>query len=658
LANPDPWLVEALSGGKPASGVTVNEKKALQVSTVLACIRILSETVASLPLNVYRRLPGGGKEKAADHVLYPILHDLPNTEMTSFNFREALQGHLGSWGNAYAEIDFDRGGRPKALWPLRPDKTWPERDKKTGKIYYKVLLPDGKGAVLPSERVLHIPGFGFDGLVGYNPITLSRESIGLAKAAEEFGARFFANDARPGVVLEHPNNLSEEAQKRLKKSWEEQYQGLSNKHRIAILEEGMTLKEVGIPPEDAQYLELRKFQVAEIARLYRIPLHLLQEHEKSTSWGSGIEQMNIGFVIHTIRPWLVRWEQVIKWKLIPKPDQDKYFAEFKIDGLLRGDIKSRYEAYAIGRQWGWLAPDDIRELENMNPLPDKQGKIYLVPMNMMPASMAGTPDQERAIRQLKQPEQRRQETWEERAVRAAKSRRRVSKAYKRVFADAAGRVIRREVNDIKKAIDKHLKQRSITTFDAWLEDFYREHQEFIELHMTPVYMSFAEAIKVEVADEIDIEAEMTPEMEEFVRAYLTAYIARHVGSSIGQIRKLLREAEENNEDPAAVLEQRFEEWEEKRPDKIANWETVRASNAFAKAAYIAGGIMKLRWDTFGENCPYCNSLDGKVVGINDKFLEADTEFQPDGADKPLITTWDVGHPPAHEGCDCQITAAW
>lgn len=646
LANPDRWLVEALGGGKAASGVTVNESTAMRCTAVYAAVRILAETIASLPLPVYRRLPGGGKERAHDHPLYRILHDQANEEMTSFVWRETLMGHLALWGNAYSEIERNQAGEVIGLWPLRPDRTWPERDPKSGKLVYKTLLPDGKGVVLPADRVLHIPGLSFDGLVGYSPIRLAREAIGLALAAEEFGARFFANDARPGGVLEHPGKLSQEAHERLRKSWEEMHQGLSKKHRIAILEEGMKFHEVSIPPEDAQFLETRKFQVTEIARIFRIPPHLLGDLERATF--SNIEHQSIEFVVHTIRPWLVRWEQAINTKLFSEAERRVYFAEFLVDGLLRGDIESRYRAYAIGRQNGWLSANDIRELENMNPIPG--GDIYLIPLNMVPAGSGGT-EANRSV------EQRLWVPSKERALRSANIRRGVSNSYKKVIRETVARILRREKADIMREAERFFGKRNLdmSVFDIWLKDFYREHEEFIEAQMWPIFFALAEAINAASAEEIGMQPGIGPELEEFIRDYVAAYRSRHIGKSMTQIRAALERAGPEYGDQLKALEEEFESWKD-RPDEVAQEEAIRAGNAVALMTYNLGGVTKVRWVATGKSCPYCRHLDGKVVGINTAFVKMGEELKPEGVEQPLVPSRNVKHPPAHAGCDCHIVA--
>ena len=377
---PPGWMNSMFTAWATASGIHVTPETALQTSAVFACILVLAESVASLPLAVFRRLDARSKEKAPEHPLYERLHNQPNPEMTSFEFRETLMGHLGGWGNAYADIQIDGRGRVAALWPLLPNKI--ERiARENGELIYHYRVPDSAGGEvrkLCGELVFHLRGLGSNGIVGYSPIQLHRQAIGLAQAAETFGAALFKNGARPAVVLEHPGELGIEAQGRLRESWEAMHMGLENAHRMAILEEGMKLHEIGIPPDDAQFLQTRKFQVNEIARIYRIPPHLIGDLEHATF--SNIEHQAIEFVVHTLRPWLVKWEQAIWSKLLLPRERSEFFAEFNVDGLLRGDIASRYTAYSTGRNGGWLSRNDIREKENMNPIPG--GDDYLTPLNM------------------------------------------------------------------------------------------------------------------------------------------------------------------------------------------------------------------------------------------------------------------------------------
>lgn len=372
--NPPDWFKEFVGGGKTASGMQINEISAWNISAVYACIRIISETVGSLSLITYKQ-DGDKKTRATDHPIYSLLHDSPNSEMTAMVFRETLQANLLSWGNAYAEIQRNGIGRAVALWPILSSKVIPERVD--NRLLYRVKNDNGTERYLDPYQILHIPGLGFDGISGQSPIRLARESLGLTAAAEEFGASFFGNGAHVGGVLEHPGRLNPDTIKLLRKSWEEIHQGSDNAHKVAILEEGMKWSQTTIPPNDAQFLETRKFQVEDIARWYNVPPHKIKHLERSTF--NNIEHQSIEFVQDTIRPWLVRWEQEIKRKLFMK-NEKSYYSEFLIDSLLRGDSKSRNESYMTAITGGWLSRNEVRKFENLNPIEGLDD--YLVPLNM------------------------------------------------------------------------------------------------------------------------------------------------------------------------------------------------------------------------------------------------------------------------------------
>ena len=379
--------------GRTTSGKPVNERTAMQTTAVYACVRILAEAVASLPLHVFEYQDDGGKMLVLDHPLYYLLHDEPNPEMTSFVFRETLMSHLLIWGNAYAQIIRDGAGRVLGLYPLLPDKMDVQRDDK-GNIYYvysrnsdeNPMFKEYGNIKLKAEDVLHIPGLGFDGLIGYSPIAMAKNAVGMTLACEEYGASFFANGANPGGVLEHPGVLKDPS--KVRESWNSVYRGVNNAHKIAVLEEGMKYQQIGIPPEEAQFLETRKFQINEIARLYRIPPHMVGDLDKSSF--SNIEQQSLEFVKYTLDPWVIRWEQSLQRSLLLLGEKGKYFIKLNVDGLLRGDYQSRMNGYAVGRQNGWFSANDIREMENMNPIPDEEGgNLYLINGAMTKLADAG-----------------------------------------------------------------------------------------------------------------------------------------------------------------------------------------------------------------------------------------------------------------------------
>lgn len=378
--------------GGSASGKQVNERTSMQMTAVYSCVRILSEAVASLPLNVYRYTDTGGKEKAFDHPLYRLLHDEPNPEMSSFIFRETLMTHLLLWGNAYAQIIRNGKGEVIALYPLMPDRMTVDRDS-NGRLYYKYRKSnddaptmENGSVILDPTDVLHVPGLGFDGLVGYSPIAMAKNAIGLAIAAEEYGSKFYANGAAPSGVLEHPGTLKDPV--RIRDSWNSTFGGSSNSHKVAVLEEGMKYTPISISPNEAQFLETRKFQINEIARIFRVPPHMVGDLEKSSF--SNIEQQSLEFVKYTLDPWVIRWEQALYRTLLTEEEKKSYFFKFNVEGLLRGDYQSRMQGYATARQNGWMSANDIRELEDLDRIPaELGGDLYLINGNMLPLESAG-----------------------------------------------------------------------------------------------------------------------------------------------------------------------------------------------------------------------------------------------------------------------------
>ena len=420
-------------GQETYTGESVTIESSLSVTAVLAGFTILSEDTASLPLILYRRLKRG-KERATDSPYYSLMHDAPNPEHTSMVFREFIAGHLLGWGNFYGQLIWDRKGIVREVWPLRPDRMKVFREQSVRKYLYRSA--NGAERAFRQDEILHIPAFGFDGLTGLSRIGQSRNAIALAIAAEKFGSKFFANDARPGVVLKHPGTLDDDAYKNISESWNKMHQGVNNSHNPAILEEGMDIETIGIPPEDAQFLQTRQFQVAEIARIFRIPPHMIGDVQKSTSWGTGIEQQELGYLSHTLRPWLTRIEQQLNKDLLLSADKREYLFEHLVDVLLRTDTTARFSAYAQAITTGFMTRNEAREKENWNPLDGLDEP--LVQLNMSPAGAAPTP-------------------------RAAD--------YQPFFRDMAERVVRREANELRDAAKRNKDRSEKRT--AWLEQFYK-----------------------------------------------------------------------------------------------------------------------------------------------------------------------------------------
>jgi HK97 family phage portal protein len=393
LANPPSWLSDAFGAVPSTSGVVVTEQAALTCAAFYACVRVLADSVAQLPLKI-QRVKDGGKVDDRAHPVWALLHDLPNPEMTAFEFKHLLQQHLAIYGNAYAEIERNQLGQPVALWPLNPTAMRVDRDLKTRNKLWLYTLPDGQVArfewTQPTRRpspILHLRGLG-DSLAGYSPLKLLRDTIGRSLATSEYGSRLFANSAQPRGYLKVPHALAAltpEQKVKLKESWEAAHRGLANAHRVAILEHGLEWHQIGMNAEDAQFIETQKLNVTDVARAFRIPPHMIGDLERATF--ANIEHQAIEFVVHTLTPWLVCWEQAIARDLLSVKAFETHQVKFVVQGLLRGDIESRYRAYATGRQWGWLSANAVLALEDMNGI-GPQGDVYLTPANMLDANAA------------------------------------------------------------------------------------------------------------------------------------------------------------------------------------------------------------------------------------------------------------------------------
>lgn len=374
LDRPASWLTQLFSSSQSA-GVTVTSETAVSSSTVYACVRLLSETFASLPLVLYRQ-DGKKKEKATDHPLYWLLHTEPNKMMSSFKWRESEYAKLLLWGNSYSEIVLNQADKIMALLPLNPRNVTPftlDNEK-----YYRVNLSIGE-TVVPNAKILHIAGFGFSGILGLNPVETNKSSIGLSLAAEKFSSNLFRNGVRPSGILEHPLKLSTSAINNLKESFEERYSGVDNSNKPMVLEEGMKWTQLGLSPGDAQILETRKFQISDIARIFNVPPHMIGDLERSTN--NNIEQQSLEFVTYSLRSGLVRWESELNRLLIPEKDRQNYYFKFISDALLRGDTKTRFESYNLGRNMGLYSTNEIREKEDMNPV-EHGDDDYILPLNV------------------------------------------------------------------------------------------------------------------------------------------------------------------------------------------------------------------------------------------------------------------------------------
>lgn len=387
LKAPPQWFVDYFGGGESSAGVHVGHQSALHYTPFWASVRIISGTLAALPFKVYERLDDGGKRPQPLHKVYALVHERPNEYMDWVTFCETRMAHVLCYGNGYAEIQRDGAGRPVALWPLLPNRT-SRQVGDDGVPYYEVRTETGESIPLRDENVLHIKGLGFDGYTGYDVISYHKEAIGYGIAVKEYGARFYQNDANPGGVLECPTAMSDKAFDRLKTSWNEKYTGLSNAHRMQILEEGTKWTKIGVEPDKAQAIEAQKFTVDDCARIFQIPPHKIGSMEYSKY--NNVEQLQIDFVCTTMLYWFRKWEQEINYKLFMPSERGRMFCEILADAALRGNTEARTAFYAAGRQWGYLSINDIRAKENLNPI-GPAGDMYLDPLNMAPAGSLQAP---------------------------------------------------------------------------------------------------------------------------------------------------------------------------------------------------------------------------------------------------------------------------
>ncbi len=657
--------------GKSAAGVNINQDNVVSISAVYAALNLLASTVATLPLNVYRRT-NEGREIARDFSLYEILHDMPNELMTSVDFRRVMMVNYFIGGRAYAIIKWNAKGEVEGLVPVCYWRVH-ESITPTGRVF-KVFFLDGSSRIYNDYEILRLVNIGYSTDKPFAPLDIGRDIFGLAKAAEDFGSRFFSNGANTGGVLKHEKNLSEPAQERLRKQWKDRYQGVENAHEIMVLEEGMEFVKTSYAPDESQFIETRKFQVTEVARFFNVPPHLIMDLERSTY--SNIEHQNINFVVYTLRPLLVLWEQEIKRSLLSRQQRLVFYAEYNVDALLRGDSKTRAEVFQIMRQNGVMNADTWREKENMNPIPDGLGKGYYMPLNFAPVEKvaAGNVQSEteaaalnalgalltrnigQAVRE-KPPDTAVLSTAQ---IRSATKRTKIANEYNGKITDKARALVSHEVKGIRSIAKETLSVETISSkgtaaFTDALESFYDDLPEAIRHQMNTPFSALAKNIYAEAAKEINFTGQWNERVTKFLAQYMDAFTVRHINSSKGQLKSLVKKAADNGQTELEAVEERLDEWEEKRPDKIGLNECVRLAGAIAKAAYSSGGVTRIMWVNMGsQSCPYCNEMDGVVVGIEQNFVSSGGIAEGDG--KNMTVYQNTGHPPLHEGCVCTIVS--
>ena len=500
LRDPADWLLEWFGGTRTVSGERVNEETAMGLSAWFGAIRAISEDVAKLDLIIYNRLPNGGKERATAHPLFSILHDSPNPDMSSMTFRETILQHALGWGNGYAEIVSNNGGRVSALWIIDPSSVIVKREPN---LFYEVQPPDSGKVIIPADRMFHIHGLGPDGFTGYNLTRLAREAVGAAIAAQKFGAAFFGNGASAGSVLEHPSKLSDTALTNLRRSWQSRHGGAGKAMGLAILEEGMKYQQYGVPPENAQFIETQQFNVEDVARWFRIPPHKIQHLLRATF--ANIEHQAIEYVGDTLLPWMKRYEQEVDRKLLGGDRQ--FFAEHLVDSLLRADTKSRNESHKIAIESGWKSRNEVRIEENKNPLPGLD--VMLVPLNFGPADQLGK--KPKAVPPSEPPEPPETDEEEARAICD-----RIAGVQRPLLEERLQSVLRVESDKIERA-------RKRGGFSDWCDKFFKDHATYVRGALIPAVDTYCATVW-----EIVRGGEMPESALMAIAAHTSGMAARHV----------------------------------------------------------------------------------------------------------------------------------
>lgn len=641
VTNTEWWEQFLEQTAQSAAGVTVTPTGAMKQSVVFRCVALIA-SIGTLPLKYYKRQSDGGKQLADKDNLWKVLHDQPNSEQTAVEFWEMMFGHLALRYNAYAQIIRDQAERI-SLWPLNPAKM--EVKRVSGKLVYIYDQEGGKPIKFKAEEIFHVRGMMNNGLVGVSPIANAVDTIGLRMAQEKYASKLFANGVLHRGIWKWPGRFkTKEAKKALEESLHDAYGGVDNAGRTPVLEQGLDWQSVSMTPEDAEAIATAKFSLAEISRFFGVPLHKLGELDRATF--SNIEEQNTDWVVDTVRPWCKRVEATVKKSLIPESQKRTHYVEFLLDDLLRGNTETRWKAYQTGVQTGVFSLNDVRKKENMNPI--EGGDVHLIPLNFIPLDQAGEmpesqdfPPEEKSTRLYSKSIQLYSKSIQE--ERTKKHRLRLREAHRGSFRDGFGRIVRREVNDLRKAVKKHLGARSEFELRAYLEQFYKDFIAPVRDVMRPLVYTYARSIQEAVGGEWD------EKMDVRVERYVEGLARHYTAYSKGQLTSILGKAENTEEE----LNTRLDEWDEKKADKLTRQEIVRCGEAVAVAAFVNQGYMRKRWVAVGKNCPLCDELNGSIIGHDEPFAQDGDTIDAAGVGsfnvKRTILT-----PPLHSGCDCQV----
>ena len=628
--NPLAKMFMFMGGEKTVTGRSMNDGKALSLPAFFNGVAIISGDLATIPLKVYSRTTTGGRQEETGHPLSGILGLSPSPMLSSAAWREAAQGHRLLRGNSYSEIISTGRGVVRSIRLHSPD----DIQQVAGTEFYKVI---SEQRMVHAGDMLHVPGPGGDGVNGWSVIKLARENLALASALEESNARFIANASRPSGFLTSPTPLSSEALDRLKGQFGSRTGGLDNVGKTPVVDSGITWQQVGLSAEDTQYIESRDFSVLDVARWLNIPPHKIKDLSRATF--TNVEEMSIDYVRGTLRPWAVRDEQAMNIKLLTARERASgLFIAYNLDGLLRGDIATRTEAYRSRIETGQLTPNEARALENMDSRPggdDTFMRLDMAPVVKLADIQNSTSGSDARVSHRAE-------------YRTHDNRIGLRSSFAPLILEAAGRMVRGEVRNIRRIVSRTEEPDLRSRIETY---YFNEHPTFASGVMGSVFRSYAESVAVAAATEVDSDVRI--DSVTYADTYTDAFAARYSARS----RRAL------NDLNAEQIEQRLTVWTEgdeaqaPRPDAIASQEAVKLGDAVARSAFIAAGVVQLVWRTIGDSCPYCVRLNGTVIGSRQSFLQSGVAFEGEGTDVPLIPKHKVSHAPAHRGCNCTIGPA-
>ena len=638
LENPNHPIAKALmfGGDRTVTGRTMNDGRALSIPAIYNAVTILAGDLSTIPLKVYVRGDDGSRKEENGHPLWDLLTLEAAPMITSAAWREATQGHTLLRGNGYTEVRSDGRGRVTELVPHSP------LDVQRAGEMYKIV---SENRYVHASDMLHFAGPGGNGIDGWSVIKLARENWGLASALEESNARFIANASRPSGFLTTSEAMKPETLEKIKKLWGKRNSGLDSIGGTPVLDGGFTWQQVGLSAEDTQYIESRQFSVTDIARWFNLPPHKLKDLERSTF--SNIEESAIEYVRGSLRPWAVRWEQKLNTQLLTRRERKRgLYIAFNLEGLLRGDIAARTEAYRAQFDMGGLTPNELRALEDRNPI--EGGDDAYVRLDMVKLQLAGElPDEPEEPDP--EPEQEEEEEEGRREVRtefrSPSDRLALRSTFTPLLMEAAGRLVRGEVRDIRRLLKRTPEDELRARIEAY---YFDDLPPFAIRTMGPVFLSYSDAVWRAARAEVD--SEVTFDAAAWAETYAEGFSARYAARS----RRDLAEREPD------AIEERLTVWtsgdsgSEARYQQVASQEAVKLGDVVARQAFVASGILSLVWRALGDTCPYCKRLDGKVIDSRANFIAAGEAFAGEDTDVPLVPKHNIGHAPAHRGCDCTI----